>query len=120
MAESEDDTVDGNVEPWMMGIVFKHGCGLPEVYVECHSDAEDDNGVDNIPLVPTALGSGLLFGSRGAEYKTLDLCLGLRLSAETDNEANKQAEYQHATAEVKPVEVVEYSLEPTFGSPRST
>ena len=73
--------------------------------------------MDNIPVIPATLGSGLLFGSRGAEYETLDLLLILGLGEEADNEAYEQAEYQHASAEVEPVEVVEYGLEPTFGSP---
>ena len=72
----------------------------------------------HIPLVPTTLCGGLLLGGRGTEYETLDFRLGLRLSTEADNEADEQAEYQHATAEVQPVEIIEYSLEPTFGSPR--
>ena len=69
--------------------------------------------MDNIPLGPAALGSLLLLGSRGAEYKTLDFALGLGLSEKTHEETYEQAEYQHASAEVQPVEVVEYSLEPT-------
>ena len=72
--------------------------------------------MDNVPLVPTALGSSNLLRSRGAEYKTLDLCFGLRLGAEAHDEADEQAEYQHASAEEQPVEVVEYSLEPSTRS----
>ena len=72
--------------------------------------------MDNIPLVPATLGRSFLLGSRGAEYQTLNLCFILGLSAEAHNEAYEQAEYQHTSAEEEPVEVVEYSLEPTFGS----
>ena len=72
--------------------------------------------MDNIPLVPAALGSRNLLRCRGAEYETLDLCFGLGLSAEAHEEAYEQAEYQHSSAEVQPVEVVEYGLEPALGS----
>ena len=72
--------------------------------------------MDDVPLIPAALGSFSLLGSRGAEYETLDLCLSLGLGAKAHYEADEQAEYQHASAEEEPVEVVEYSLEPTLGS----
>jgi hypothetical protein len=102
----------------MLGIILLHYSLLPEVDVECYSDTEDNNRVDNVPLGPAAFGSFLLLGSRGAEYETLDLCLRLGLSAEAHDEADEQAEYQHASAEEQPVEVIEYSLEPTFRSTR--
>ena len=72
--------------------------------------------MDNIPLVPAATSCLYLFRSRGAEYQALDFCLGLGLSAEAHDEAYEQAEYQHTSAEVQPVEVVEHSLEPACRS----
>ena len=48
---------------------------LPEIDVECYGNTKDDNGVDNIPVVPAGTGGGNLLGSRGAEYQPLDFIL---------------------------------------------
>ena len=83
-AESENDAVYCMVKPWMLGIILLHYSLLPEVDVECYCDTKDDNGVDDIPLVP-ALASVLdLLRSSCAKYETLDLLLRGSLGAEAD------------------------------------
>ena len=68
--------------------------------------------MDDIPLVPTIAGSLNLLGSRGAEYQALDFLLVGSFGAKRNDDNYETAEHEHATAEVEPVEVEEYCLEP--------
>ena len=72
--------------------------------------------MDNIPLVPAGTCGSTLFRRRCAEYQALDLLLVGSLGQHRYHDDNNAADNQHGTAEEQPVEVVEYSLEPTIGS----
>ena len=89
---------------------------LPEIDIESGSKAKDNDGVDDIPFVPTGTGSGNLLRGRGTEHQTLDLLLVRSLGAEGDDDDNQTADNQHDSTEIEPVEVVEYCLEPVVGS----
>ena len=75
VGKAEDDTVNGQQYFLKFRIIRSHDSCLPEISIECHGDAEDDNRVDDIPLGPGSLGGSNLFGSRCAEYQSLDFLL---------------------------------------------
>ena len=65
---------------------------LPEVNVEGYGDAQDDDGVNDIPLVPAGTGGGNLLGRRGAEDQTTYLLWLGSLGAEGYEDDNETAD----------------------------
>ena len=84
---------------------------LPEIDVECGSDAEDDYRVDHVPGAPALAGGETLFRRRCAEYETLDFPLVGSFRHKRHDEAHGEAEEQHPAAEEEPVLFVEDALE---------
>ena len=64
-----------NYFPSCGSLYYNYEKGLPEVDIECYGDAEDNNCVEYIPLVPAGTGGGNLLGCRGTKDKALNLFL---------------------------------------------
>ena len=74
-SKSELPHMDGKSNVWQLRFVIMKKLFLPEVNVEGYGDAQDDDGVNDIPFVPAGTGGGNLLGSGGAKDKALNLLL---------------------------------------------
>src|SRR5450759_4848961 len=82
------------------------GHHLPEAVVEDGDDAHDDRAVDDVPVVPTGAGGGLLFGGCAVVGVAYGAGIG-RLGENTDGEDQDDANDQQTFSVVQPVDLLQ-------------